>query len=496
MTLLTLLAPVPEQQQIPTIWQSNDSGIRIAVEVAFRSNPLDATLLWEDISDYVNSVAITRGRSGELDRFQPSTAAITVTSTGRDFDPEYTSGPWYGYIKPNRPVRVRVQYDAGSGLTEYFVWQGFVDEWPQDYTGISAAQVTIPCSDAFAWLSTRGAPDPFSGELGSDLADGTTPLAWYRLNDAAGSTTALDSMGTYNGTFLGSTISFEQPALIAGATDNSIEFTDGGSTAGEGGACLVSPSPITGFPFAIEFVWALTFLGSGMMFQLNDDYSVSTSPDPFIRATKVAGQNQVVFYATNASGAYVMYQKYNVSTIADGNPHHFVFICDAQGLPSFYYDGVLQTNVDSSSSVAGQWTFDASMVDLLIGGYYDTPNNSYIGTGAQDEVIIWDVVPGADRIAARAAAVFGWPGDTTTERAVRVLDAAGWPDWWRDIGTGTTTCSTANITGSPFDQLMTLADTEGGQCYVDGQGRIVFRGRTEMGSDTRSAVSQAVFGDA
>lgn len=484
--LLTLLAPVPEQSQIPTLWQNSE--VRVAVEVAFRSNPLDATLLWEDITEYVNEISITRGRSGELDRFQPSTAAITVSSTSRDFDPEYASGPWYGYVLPNRPIRVRVQYDAGSGLVEYFVWQGFVDEWPQDYTGLAAAQVAIPCSDAFAFISNRVTVSPFETRLIDDLLGDDPPTAWFRLGETTG-TVAVDQIAGDNATYVqGPTFG---AGLVASSTDGSVGLT---ATAG----VEFPGTVITQIPFAVEFM----FQGDDLS-PAADSYlfwcSHLTTPSYAFATSYVSlehlGSGTIEYRVSDSLAGYTrLYGTFAAAAMFDGEPHHVVFRVDEESDPRLFIDGVLASRAVSTSGkvLASEFT---PMIYGALGAHDNAPTVGVIGS--YDELLIWDgVSPTATRIAARAEAALGFPGSTTAERVDSVLDTIGWPAWLRDIGTGSTVCSTDGMSGGVYDQIMVLADTEGGQCYVDGRGRIVFRGRSEIGSDTRSAVSQAVFGDA
>lgn len=484
MTLLTVLAPTAAQQQIPTLWQGSD--VRMAVEVAFRSNPLADVLLWEDITDYVREVSITRGRSGELDRFQPSTAAITVASTGRDFDPEYTSGPWYGYVLPNRPIRVRVQYDAGAGLVEYPVWQGFVDEWPQDYTGISAAQVAIPCSDAFAWLIQQATPPtPFEAELLSDLAGDEPPTSWYRLGEATG-TVATDRLGGASGTYV-STPTLGATGLPLGSTDTAVTFAATESV-------RFPSSILTTLPWAVEFVfsgttWSQNPDGATLFWAMSGSYGYRIYIDDL---PTFPGLDLIIVDFEATLGVD---QRVAAASILDGSPHHLVAGVAADGQPFLYVDGVRSVTADSWNPLPAP-----PSVTWELCGKGDTGGTPSTGgqAGTYDEFVVWNgVQPSAARIAARAeAALTGWPAETTAVRAGRVLDVLGWPDTYRDVGTGATTVSAGATNSNGYDQLMTLADTEGGQCYVDGQGRIVFRGRTEMGSDTRSAVSQAVFGDA
>ncbi len=80
-------------------------------------------------------------------------------------------------------------------------------------------------------------------------------------------------------------------------------------------------------------------------------------------------------------------------------------------------------------------------------------------------------------------------------RIRRILNAAAWYTDKRRIATGNTRLQ-ATTYGDTALNLMQLADdTEIGELYIDGAGRVVFRNRQAVLTDTRSAVPQAVFGD-
>jgi hypothetical protein len=86
-------------------------------------------------------------------------------------------------------------------------------------------------------------------------------------------------------------------------------------------------------------------------------------------------------------------------------------------------------------------------------------------------------------------------GENSGARVSRVLDQTGWPSADRVIATGDTTLQATTLQGNQLTELQLVQDTEQGELYVDGQGRVVFRNRRAMLTDTRSNTSQAVFGD-
>lgn len=184
MTLLTLLAPT-EAQQTPSIRLFGDDMPYVVIEVAFAYAPVSevgftvspagvSAPIWTDITEYVHGVTIRRGRSTQLDKFQAGTCQIALNNSDRRFDPEYTAGPYYGSILPNRRIRVRAQWDG----VDYFLVDGFVDEWPQEYDPPNKATTVVNCTDAFGIFAKLDIGDsPYVTEVLQD-----SPGTWFRLD--------------------------------------------------------------------------------------------------------------------------------------------------------------------------------------------------------------------------------------------------------------------------------------------------------------------------
>ncbi|SEG45098.1 hypothetical protein SAMN04489712_105286 [Thermomonospora echinospora] len=86
-------------------------------------------------------------------------------------------------------------------------------------------------------------------------------------------------------------------------------------------------------------------------------------------------------------------------------------------------------------------------------------------------------------------------GDTTSTRIGRILDSIAWDPGDRLIGSGSVTVQATTLEGDALAELQLTADTELGELYVDGGGRVVFRGRAAATSEDRSRLAQAVFSD-
>lgn len=88
-------------------------------------------------------------------------------------------------------------------------------------------------------------------------------------------------------------------------------------------------------------------------------------------------------------------------------------------------------------------------------------------------------------------------GETTGARISRILGSAGWYTGTEGsvISPGSSTVQATTLGDTAWNLMQVTADSEIGQLYVDGQGRVTFRGRRDMLTDPASNTVQAVFGD-
>jgi hypothetical protein len=86
-------------------------------------------------------------------------------------------------------------------------------------------------------------------------------------------------------------------------------------------------------------------------------------------------------------------------------------------------------------------------------------------------------------------------GEDSGARVNRILDAYGWPAADRVISTGDTHLQATALDGNMLAEMQVAQDSEQGSVYMDRQGRVVFRNRNIMFTDSRITTSQATFGD-
>lgn len=105
---------------------------------------LDGSTEFVDITEWVNSVGITRGRTDQFSTFPPGVAGLVIndSESGRSFDPANTASPYYEGdlgIAPRRFMRIY----GGSAGTEP-LWAGRVQDLDIEYQkpNISIARIT------------------------------------------------------------------------------------------------------------------------------------------------------------------------------------------------------------------------------------------------------------------------------------------------------------------------------------------------------------------
>lgn len=148
------------------------------LEIAFASAPL-ATPVWTDVSDYLISGSVQRGRQRELDRIETGQATLLLDNSDRRFDPTNTAGPYWPNVLPERRARLRATYNSVS----YDVCTMFVERWPLEWMMPGYSQVQIVLSDGFDLLAAV------------DIEAGASPVVWPEELSGARVARVLDAAG-------------------------------------------------------------------------------------------------------------------------------------------------------------------------------------------------------------------------------------------------------------------------------------------------------------
>ena len=116
------------------------------------SNVLGGSITLTDVTSFVQSVSINRGRSRDLNSFSSGSCVINLENSadGR-FNPANASGPYFPGIEPLIEVVVDCLVAGESTYTNLFT--GFVTDWLTQYPNKTTAKVQVSCSDAFVKLA-------------------------------------------------------------------------------------------------------------------------------------------------------------------------------------------------------------------------------------------------------------------------------------------------------------------------------------------------------
>lgn len=143
--------------------QANSNWLGPLISLSFicqfsTANPTAATQTWNDITPYVLSFNINRGKQRSLDRFEAGTMALRLRNTDRRFDPTYTGGPYYGNLYPLRMIRFGFVING----TITWAFTGYIDHWPQIWNGPRWAEVDLTCVDGFEFFSNVDIVTPYA----------------------------------------------------------------------------------------------------------------------------------------------------------------------------------------------------------------------------------------------------------------------------------------------------------------------------------------------
>ena len=153
-----------------------------------------------DVSDQVDQMQISRGRNALTDSFQTGTLSMRIVDLNGDFNPQNTTGPYYGLLSPMRKVAITATY----GSTTYPLFAGYITGYntstPKNvgevtYTTITAVDGLRLLSNAQITTVSGTSAGQLSGARIGNLLDQVSWPASQRSIDA-GQTTMQADPGT------------------------------------------------------------------------------------------------------------------------------------------------------------------------------------------------------------------------------------------------------------------------------------------------------------
>lgn len=417
---------------------------------------------WTDVSDQVRVVGeITRGRSQEMDRFEPGTLSLELDNSNRDFDPTNTDSPYYPNVLPMKKIRVKATYSA----TTYDVFHGFIENWDPMWQ-VETAWVPITAVDMSILLSGAEIPGgPYDSVVLGEGAEG-----YWKLAEGSSDSGVTDSSGNHHlGTYHGD-IGFGETSPIADDSDEVIRLSGSGwVNLGEGAA-------ITGTgDFSITGWFNTTADGIRYLFtQVSQDYTGSTTEISVF----LVGANYLQFNIRNAGVGSIV-------TVNDGLDHHFAAVRES-GDVHFYLDGVLKESDTDSTDITSETQAIGRRMNLE-GAMWD---------GMVGKVSVYHTALSGAQVLAQFNARTSWEGDLPGARIARVLALANIDVGDQDLDVGNTRLMAAgDIQGQTvYEHIERVTETEGGAFFISKDGKATF---LESLDDYNSPylTSQGIFGD-
>ncbi len=493
-----------------TSYFNSTSNIEIGSSVAGTINLFSGTIRRVLVSNVIGAAAFADFDPASV---TDATASSFTSVTGQlwvksvagvgPFATWSVGSPYHGALSPMRPIRISA-VAPGRGMESMFV--GFVDGWPQQYDPPRLATVTLSCSDAFKVLSLIPLG---SAWVDTVLAD--TPRAWLRMNEASQSATISNTAVKY-------TISDPMAGVASPPFDNNPGYyytTSYVASSGEQAPSVVL-SDTTDFSQRFDGTKWVEALSTGLFTTpvnyRNQYYGVPFRGCELTFAIDIltpwpgsyglcafggpTGYLTVGAYVSVSSGGtatlFVLVMTAGFPTVQVFSsvigslvpwvwtalgPKHVMFGLDSGGTARAYLNGVAMTALTTFSSPGGweRWK---------VGHNYNTGSATYTAAspfkGDIDEVILYDRVPSAARVAAHYDVFRSGAGETTGTRVNRVLSQVGWPTDARDVDTGDSTVQSYIPTGSALSYLQEMERAEVGKLFIDRYGRLSFQSRSDL----------------
>lgn len=476
-------------------------GVVLTVEIGFSTTagsgtvPINSTLAsitWTDVSSDVRSCSIKRGRSSELDSFTTGSCQITFANADRKYDPEYASGTYYGKLTPGRPIRIKATPPSGSATGIFF---GFIDQFNQQYTNPSDATAIVTASDAFKVMNLITLPSYWEYQVRADSA-----LAWYRMDEVAGSTSIFNTISGANVgswfTTAGAASSSLSTSSIVPTDSNLAAQFDGGRYVSATGSSL-SRSYNTGLAMAVS-AWIQT----------------STTTDGrygiFSAASSVA-ENRTAFGMVVSGGVGTIQAQIgdnfsygscsvisSAITVNDGKPHFIYARRTNSGTATrLWVDGV-----EATSSTTTTAANDSNPKDIVGGPFTGTSGGTYDFTSNFTGIIDEIVFDGSNltdaQIVNRYAIGKGTylTGNTASARITSLLTMAGWMSDGTNLTTATSTVQGIDTQGKTLLSALKECETaDQGRLFIDGSGKVAFISHNALATTATYNTSQRTFGD-
>jgi hypothetical protein len=384
-----------------------------------------------DVSAYVTSISVNRGKSRALDRYQSGNVNVTFNNRNRFFDPTFVASPFYGQIVPRRDVRISSNYQAA-------------------YTATRTNLVTNPS------LETNATEWTF---VGSALFTRITTDAY--VGSACGRVTGLGQIG----------------ARIMGTSRMPV-------TAGQVfTASVYVKDESTNAQFRNEIYW---YNSGGSLLSITTGIATTVSTSSWTRVSLSATA------PTNATMAQLVCRT-STSLVTSSSALFDAALFEQSSSLGDYFSGS-STNISNSEfTKTYAWTGTANAststevsvfaeTGLVFLGTTEDWNLDYSPDG--DSTATVSAADGFAFLAQQTLPAGTNPVELSGARVNRVLDSAGvaWPSGARTIDAGNETLQGDEVTpaDNALQYLQLIESSEPGELFIGRDGNLVFQDRNHV----------------
>ena len=434
------------------------------VSIAFDDGPYVANPTWTDITSYVYSADVSRGRSDDYSQFI-GTAQVVLNNNSRLFDPFYTSGTYYGKLLPRRQIKI----EGVSNSVTYAVFRGFVDGFPASWDQAGKfATTTLSCFDGLSLLSAE-----LIGDYVYDYTKSLTPIHYWRCNDGQGSATITDAVaGLTMSLDTSGSIYYQQGDQLSNSLASpAIQVADFYTTSVNSASPTVGDCSISGWYQQINSTTLVLYGYFGINFSTGGANQFVVQYDSTTQKLQAT-----CFDATTTSS------RLSTSTYGStGSPPIFVTVTYTKATKAiaFYINGVAQTGTAVSNATVNTSPIRSMRLQKL----------------QTQELAVYASVLSA----AQALALYNINNNNVTETsAARMTRLLGYTSWDASLQSITSTpVASVSAISAPNSNLVaemqTVNNSEDGNLFVTRAGVIKFTDRNYVYTNTSSNTSQATF---
>jgi hypothetical protein len=519
-----IVVGLKETSTAPT--QTNPNMPNVTIEAAFGATPGDFTqsvdytwsvegLTWTDISSRGfgkgddSNITIKRGRQYELSQEETGEIEITLDNHDGVFTFGNTLSPYYPNVIPGTPIRVTAWWQG----VQYPIAFGYVERWPYDWPELPQwGFVTVTAVDAYGPLANTSLPSAVIGEIRQAFPYSYfTTAEQYEFTSQSLTPTEspIDANGLIainyafgNNRYAAYRDGYDQPVTTGQALnllgdENTClgATTYGGQEVEDNGPGMFYfdpniPTNLGGQAFSVEFwfVWGNTNTYSCQLMSAFGRPSSFTASVPETTATNggvlSVGVNTglenagTVLSGFYCNGVELTDQTFNQTTFA---PQHFVLTTGPNGTTT-YLNGQTTATFPTLGTIPqiraiclgpARFSYDVSALVVYNGYNYIAGHFAW-----------YDYAVTSQQVANHyEAGIAGWAGIVAPGRYAQALTwgnlglKRGGTAWFGSHGTveGTYISEAYQYDGSSAADVMNqLVQTEGGRCYTQGNGSIVY----------------------